>query len=467
MQVVVGSSIKITHPSKELETWCRNNLVLHNPEYEKKIRMGFWLGDTKKDLYLYERDGDTLILPFGCLRDIMPYIKDAEKTTEFGERKHVDFGGDVPLYPYQEIAVNEMLDAKYGCLQSRAGSGKTQMGIAMMCRIGCRTLWLTHTADLLNQSMERAMRYIDNSLIGTITEGKVNIGRGVTFATVQTMAKLDLTRYRTMWDVVIIDEVHRCVGSPTSVTMFYRVLNSLAARRKYGLSATLHRADGLIKATFSIVGRLMYSVPDEAVADKIMTVGIRPYYTGVGISRECQNTDGTLNYARMLKYLCSHEGRNAQIVQQIYENREHPGLILSDRLEHLSLLMEWLPGELRSKAVMISGRMVSKSAKEERHQAIEDMRTGEKKYLFATYSLCKEGLDIPCLERLYLTTPQKDFAVITQSIGRIARTAEGKAPPIVYDFVDHVGYLERAYKKRCTTYRKNGCYFEEGVNADR
>lgn len=111
---------------------------------------------------------------------------------------------------------------------------------------------------------------------------------------------------------------------------------------------------------------------------------------------------------------------------------------------------------------MISGKMTTKKGKAEREQALDDMRTGKKKYLFATYSLAKEGLDIPCLERLYLTTPQKDYAVITQSIGRIARTFEGKSDPVAYDFVDDIAYLVKSYKKRCTTYRKNGCYFVEG-----
>lgn len=112
---------------------------------------------------------------------------------------------------------------------------------------------------------------------------------------------------------------------------------------------------------------------------------------------------------------------------------------------------------------MVSGKMTTKKGKAEREQAIEDMRTGKKKYLFATYALAKEGLDIPCLERLFLTTPQKDYAVVTQSIGRIARVCEGKVEPIAYDFVDNIAYLVKSYKKRCTTYRKNGCYFvEEG-----
>ena len=56
-------------------------------------------------------------------------------------------------------------------------------------------------------------------------------------------------------------------------------------------------------------------------------------------------------------------------------------------------------------------------------------------------------------------TPVKDYAVVTQSIGRIARTYDSKADPIAYDFVDDIAYLVKSYKKRCTTYRKNGCYF--------
>lgn len=87
------------------------------------------------------------------------------------------------------------------------------------------------------------------------------------------------------------------------------------------------------------------------------------------------------------------------------------------------------------------------------------MRTGKKRYLFATYSLAKEGLDIPRLDRLYLTTPQKDYAVIVQSVGRIARTFDGKEQPIAYDYVDCIRSLQKSFKQRCTSYRKCGCEF--------
>ena len=388
-------------------------------------------------------------------------IQNAIVTSEFKPFESIDYGTPIPLYPYQEKAVREVKNGYYGILQSKAGSGKTQMGIALIKEYGRRALWLCHTIDLVNQSKERAERYTDKSLIGTITEGKVNIGKGVTFATIQTMCKLDLSQYKDMWDVIIVDECHRVAGTPTQMSMFAKVLNSLSARHKFGLSATVHRADGMIQATFAILGDVVYIVPDEAVADKVMQVGISPIATNVKLTLDCLNTDGTLNYAKLINYLCENHARNNLIHEYIVMESDKSCLILSDRLEHLETLMKSLPTHLRDKAVMISGKMTSKKGKAEREQALEDMRTGAKKYLFATYSLAKEGLDIPCLERLFMATPQKDYAVITQSIGRIARTHKGKADPICYDFVDDVGYLVKSYKKRCATYKKNNCYFLE------
>ena len=459
MLVTISNNIKIKNPSTEIISWCQAHLKLNNPEYAKKARMGFYLGNTPKFLYLYEVHDDEIILPYGTLKQIKSLIQNATITSEFKPFKSIDYGEPIPLYPYQEKAVREVVKGFYGILQSRAGSGKTQMGIALIKEYGRRTLWLTHTLDLLNQSKERAERYIDKSLIGTITEGKVNIGKGVTFATIQTMCKLDLAQYKDMWDVIIVDECHRVAGTPTQMSMFAKVLNSLAARHKFGLSATVHRADGMIQATFALLGDVVYTVPDDAVADKVMQVGIMPIGTGIKLGYECLNTDGTLNYTKMINYLCESAKRNHLIVSQITSEVNKSCLILSDRLEHLETLMNTLPPKMREKAVMISGKMTTKKGKAEREQALEDMRSGKKKYLFATYSLAKEGLDIPCLERLFLTTPQKDYAVITQSIGRIARTCEGKADPICYDFVDDIGYLVKSYKKRCTTYRKNNCYF--------
>ena len=459
--ITVSNVITIDNPTSELRSWCTQNLRLRNPEYAKKQRMHFWLGNTPEWLWLYEVHGDQLVLPYGTLRHIVDMFPEEEIFFDFDRHDLIDYGCKIPLYDYQQKAVEEVYWKQCGILQSAAGSGKTQMGIALIAKLGKRALWLTHTKDLLQQSKDRAKQYMGEALLGTITEGKVNIGAGITFATVQTMCNLDLTQYKNMWDVIIVDECHRVAGTPTAVSQFYKVLNSLAARHKYGLSATVHRSDGLIKATFAIIGDVVYTVPTEAVADKIMKVGINPVPTGIGLSRACLNTDGTLNYAKLIGYLAESEERNRLIVESITANRDNPSLILSDRLGHLETLMSMLPADMREDAVMVSGKMTTKKGKAEREQAIADMRSGAKRYLFATYSLCKEGLDIPRLERLYMTTPVKDYAVVTQSIGRIARICPGKSQPIVYDFVDDIQYLVKAYKIRCRHYRKGGCFFCE------
>lgn len=456
MLTEIGSTIKITDPSQEIMDWCKSNLVLVNPDYQKKVRMHLWVGDTPKQLFLYSMNGNDLILPFGCLRSILPLLEGDWKKL-YRKPVKVDFGGKVPLYEYQEEAVAAMLINHYGILRSPAGSGKTQMGIALAAALGVKTLWLTHTKDLLTQSKARAAQYINSDLLGTITEGKVDIGQSMTFATIQTMCKVDLEQYRDEWDCIIVDECHRVSGTPTAVTQFSKVLNSLRARHKYGLSATVHRADGLIKATYAMIGEVVWTVPDEAVKNRVMTVHVHPKGTGVGMSASFLNSDGTVNYARLITYLTELEIRNKLIMADLLENRNHFNLVLSERVGHLKELYSMLPPALKAQAAVIDGSMTSKVKKAEREQAIEDMRTGRKRYLFATYALAKEGLDIPRLDRLFLTTPQKDYAVIVQSVGRVARTFKDKQQPIVYDYVDNIRYLLKSYKQRCTSYRKCGC----------
>lgn len=462
VQVTISNEIRIENPTDEIKRYCKKHLVISNPDYAKKQRMGKWIGDTPRQLQLYRVDGDVYYLPFGVIKELYKQELITKSTSNYPEEvfitPYITFG--VNLYDYQKVAVNELLRQGFGILQSSAGSGKTQMGIALIQKLGLKTLWLTHTKDLLNQSKKRATQYFDKTSFGEITEGKVNIGQSITFATVQTLAKQDLSLYRDCFNVIIVDECHRVAGSPTKVTQFGKVIGSLNAQHKYGLSATVHRADGLIKTTFAYLGDIAYEVPDEAVADKIMQVSIYRRDTGIKIHPDCLDTDGTIIYQNLITYLTQNFKRNFMIANDLINQADHYNLILSDRIEHLKAIMQLLPEEM---CVMIDGSMSSKRGKELREKALEDIRAGRKHFLFATYKLAKEGLDIPRLDRLYLTTPQKDYAVVVQSVGRIARTFEGKGMPICYDYIDAIGYTVKAYKKRCSHYRKSNCVFIEDI----
>lgn len=465
MKVTISNEITIKEPVKEIMDWCKRELVLPNPDYTKKERMGLWTGSTPRTLQLYKVNGNSVILPIGAFQYVFKMLKayDCEYIRDLADNGVVDYNASVNLYDYQEEAVNAMYLCGYGILQSPAGSGKTQMGIALAVKLKKKVLWLTHTHDLLKQSHDRASLYIDKSLLGTITAGKVNIGAGITFATVQTLSKQDLSQYKYMWDVIIVDECHRVAGTPTTMTQFSKVINSLACRHKYGLSATVHRADGMIKCTYMLLGDVKHIVPDEKVKDKVMAVKVKRVDTDKSIPMDALDTDGTINYTRLISSLAMDRDRNDIIASHLVDEPEHYHLILSDRLAQLREIYDMLPEDLKEKACIIDGTMTSKKGKAEREQAIEDMRAGKKHFLFASYKLAKEGLDIPRLDRLHMATPQKDYAIIVQSVGRIARTFVGKKQPVCFDYVDSFKMAENMYKARCRHYRKCGCVLDDGT----
>jgi len=461
LRILISSEVTIYDPTDEVIAYCLENFTVKNPEFERRLRRGLWLGNTPEYLDLYKKRGDHLIIPYGAFRALSNFLcrenlwgsDGIDCDCDFAENDSVDYRAEVPLYDYQEIAVKAMLQKKYGILQAPAGSGKTQMGIAMIIQSHRKALWLTHTNDLLTQSYNRAAQYVSEKLLGKIAGGKVHIGSGITFATVQTMAKLDLSQYKYEWDMIIVDECHRAAGTPANYSQFSKVLNSLAAPKKYGLSATVHRADGMIKATFALLGGVGHIVPDEATAGKVEQVRVLKRDTGTPMHSSCQDTDGTLLYDKLIPYLVENSARNRLIASDLVQNAEHYNLVLSDRINHLETLLGLLPYELQQQAVLITGKSKAKV----REQAMEDLRAGRKRYLFATYRLAKEGLDIPRLDRLYLTTPQKDYAIIVQAVGRIARHFDGKGEPVVYDYVDDITFCRNQYKKRCTSYRKIHC----------
>lgn len=460
MELIISNEIIIHDPTDEIRQWIYDKLKVPNPEYANKVKLGLWVGNTPRDLCLYRNSGDNIIIPYGVKKSLYAYLADIsslqsiDKYEEvFAENKPVNYNADIKLYPYQEKAVESLIQAQGGILQSKAGSGKTRMGIALICALGKKTLWLTHTNELLNQSYNAAAEFIDKKLLGKITAGKMNISEGITFATVQTLSKADLNALRYEWDMVVVDECHRCSGTVNKATMFSKVLNNLATRYKYGLSATLHRADGLIKCTYALLGGVAYTVPDSVV--NTMRVEIHKKDTGVQISRKCLDTDGTLCYAKLINYLAENKERNKQIVNdiEVLAYTDHNIILLSDRVGHLQALYDMLYDDLKEDAVILHGKI----KKADRELALEQMRNKEKHILLATYQLAKEGLDVPCLDRLLLVTPVKDYAIVVQSVGRIARVCEGKGTPVVYDYVDDIGFLQGMWKKRCTFYRKDGC----------
>lgn len=453
MKIRVGNNIAIIEPTPQIKQYCNDNLVLPNPDYYKLERLGKWTGSIPKEIVLYEIQGDTYILPFGCLQDVWNICNNQTLyVVGFKRLERLEYGSNINLYNYQENAVQAVLKAKNGILVMPCGSGKTQCGLEIISRLGGRALWLTHTQELLTQSMQRAKSTLDcdTSCYGTITAGKVNIGSHITFATVQTMCKIDLPQYQDVWNIIIVDECQHCCGSPTRVTQFYKVLSSLAARYKIGLTATPKRNDGLEKSMFALLGGIIHTVDRSAVAEKTCRVVVKTVETGYQPNMDnVLGGDGTIDYMALIDDLINNEDRFKKVLETI-EQLAGSAIVLANRVAYLKRLNECYSG----RSVCLSGAGYTKKAKEKRKTALDDLRCGNIDVIFATWQLAAEGLDIQNLRYVVFATPEKNAVVVTQAAGRVGRKSDGKEYGTIIDFVDDFSMYKKWYKARLGYYKK-------------
>lgn len=453
MKIIVDNILRIIDAEPIIEKYCKSNLEIDNPQYAQNERLGFPTYNIPRRLYWYEKHGNDYILPFGCFKDIYKiYPIKEDYLLKCLNPNIIYYKSNIKLFDYQEKAKNEALKSKNGVIVMPAGSGKTQTALQLISELGLKTLWITHTYDLLNQSFDRAKSNLENVGLGKIAAGKIDIGTHITFATVQTLVKLDLSQFKNEWDCIVVDEGHRICGTPAQLGMFYKVINALSCRYKYALTATPFRnIKGTEKALFSLIGPIICEVPKEVVSERTIKAEIQPIYTDFKIPRDAKKTDGTIDYSKLTTFLSEDEDRNEIILNILKECKNNYTLVLGDRLTQLSYLQEKI-----GYGVKIDGTMTSKKKKAQREQYIQDMRDGKENLLFATYGLAKEGLDISRLDRLILASPHRDKATIIQSVGRVERKFEGKKTPLVYDIVDDTQFHNNMFKSRKTIYRKNG-----------
>lgn len=450
--VYIDNKLTITNPSKETMAWIKQNLEFANPEFAKKEKMGLYTKNIPPAITLFETAGNAVTIPYGCVTMSIPGIKEQElKFAKPASDVQLNYNSRINLFSYQERAVEQALQSSSGVIVMPCGSGKTQTALELVARYKGRALWITHTKELLKQSMERAKSVYDINAkdIGTITEGKIDIGEYITFATVQTLASIDLYDYRDYWDVIIVDECHKAVGTPTHLMMFYKVISQLSAYHKFGLTATPKRQDGLERSMFALLGDLIIEIDQENIPTAPTYVW--PVQTGCELDlTNMVNTDGTLNFVKVTNALCEDPARN-MLIAQVINQLNDTCLILSDRVDHLYALQK-LVGEQYTE--VISSRSMNKKEKERREAAIDRLRRKEIKCLFATYQLAKEGLDIPSLAYVLFTTPKKDDITVIQSAGRVRRTAPGKNYGMIVDFVDNMPLAQRYFQHRKSIFKK-------------
>jgi superfamily II DNA or RNA helicase len=444
IQVSHEMRLSLEDMPRELYEVITGTLTIDNPEYIKTTKYGYGGVNVPRYIKLYKHQGSELIVPRGMAKTVLRYVKRWNIPHELKDVRlllpKVEFQSNINLRDYQESAINEMLQGTQGFLVSPCGSGKTVMMVEMMTRIQQPTLFIVHQKELMEQIINTAVALTDvtREEIGVIGSGKKSIGKRMTVATIQTLNRLDLKEYVSQFGAVFIDEAHHLAAKS-----FYEVISQFKGCYRFAVSATPERADGLTQMVYACTGGIAYEIKQEAVPTIIPSLKVvRTSFSSA--SKE---------HREIVKALINNKERNQLIVNQIKaEASGNYSLVLSDRVEHLKALKGLLDEELPEvRTEILTGDL----PKAKRKELMEEAKKRKIDILLAT-QLAREGLDIPHLNRLFLTYPKKSPASVQQEVGRVMRPSEGKQSAVVFDFIDQNGILHSQFRKRKTVYKEIG-----------
>lgn len=334
----------------------------------------------------------------------------------------------------QREAVQAILEREQGIVMGDPGTGKTDVALSAIAKLGTTALVLTHTTDILDQWKDRIAKRIPDIEVGEIRGQTEEIGH-LTLCTVQTFHKRVLAnpqRYRRMFGAVFADECHHAPADSWEV-----ILNSLAAYYRIGLTATASRADGLGPLIRLLIGpKLVHMRSDPSFPTTVEFVKTNFQF----------NYRGAFDWQRLLAAIEDNRARNRLIAKRADEEIRAGNrvLILSRRIQHLANISEEMEEDHEY--------LVGQFKREERKEILEEFRRGDSPCLLAT-QLADEALDVPAINRVLLTFPGKHDGRIIQQAGRALREHKGKTDAKIIDFVDdRVKPLRRQWMERTRAY---------------
>jgi superfamily II DNA or RNA helicase len=396
---------------------------------------------------LLEQAKNKVVIPRGCIDDIRPYFSGAEVVDERVLFPPNPVSTLIEERFYQEDGIVELLEYEEGFLKAPAGSGKTVMGLELIARVGQPALWLTHLDRLFKQVLERIELFIPAAAergIGEIREGNIAISDFLTIGMIPSLIRMDLSKWQDFFGMVLVDEAHHVPAST-----FFEVVRQFKPYHLYGLTATDYRNDGLDPVMFCVIGNVRTNIPYDTLvkAGQIIKPTVKRVPTNFSM-----NTEGiTKNlYQKVVKKIVVNKARNSLIARHVLKEAkdEKICIVISGRRIHCRDLYKRVSKEWPQTALAIGD-----IKKKEVDAAIKAMENGEVNVLITTFEMLGEGFDLDKLDRLFFTVPFKAPNRVEQGIGRLQRTAPGKADAVVYEFVDEqVSYCMYLYNRRLEVY---------------
>lgn len=408
------------------------------------------------DIPLYEIEGDDLVMPRGFAKFYAEGVRLSGYKIAWEEGRTWNpifkLGNVIEPRAWQEPAIQAMMKSHQGIYKAPAGSGKTVAILETVRRLGCQSIVIVNTKDILWQWQDRAQDFLGTDYpLGQIGDGRFDVSPYMTIATAQTLHsrfdEIEKEGFFDQFSFVCLDECHHATADT-----YNRVLDRFSARYRLGVSATPDKTGDFALAT-CVLGPIIHETKPDDVDALMKPEVIRvPTKFGFGF-RGTKSRWQRSNYPQMIQALITDIDRNNLIVSAIAENKGHHQLVLSKRLEHLAILEDMLfdHPEFDDPIVTITG----KDDNEHRQQA---KLLAETSPCVVLSTLADEALDIPRLDRAHLTFPQRNSGLVTQQVGRVERIHDEKTDALIFDYCDmNVGPLEKQWRiRRFEVYEPRG-----------
>jgi superfamily II DNA or RNA helicase len=385
----------------------------------------------------------TIEVPIGYLEKLCRHLKDFNLQLKADNRliqNPAKFYPGIELRPYQQKAVQSMMRKHRGYLVAPCGAGKTVMGLELIARRGLRALVIVHTNDLLKQWVQNTISFLDFRP-GQICSGRHVSDSPLTIATVQTLVRHPalIAGLSGQIGTLLVDECHHIPAAT-----FTKVVSGFRPNYLYGCSATPEREDGMSDILRLFIGPELHAVKSLELQQKEHLLRPSLEIIPTDFFYEWED-DKPEKYNEMMEKLVNDRIRNQLICRELLKHDQSLNLILSERIAHCVMLKKQLEAQNPDAQTEL---LTGKTHPIIREQILNKARKGEINYLFAT-KLADEGLDIQCLEHLWLVTPSRSVNRAQQRVGRIMRIADGKKKPVVFDFLDQrMGLLVSQFRNR-------------------
>ncbi len=464
--VVVANEVYIS--KDELTPGLINRLTrlaaFQNPEFHKAQAMRLPIFGIPRVINCSEDFSRHIGIPRGCLDEVIELLKSLGIRPILVEERYsgelIDCEFQGTLRPDQQSAADAMLAHDTGVLSAPTAFGKTVLAAYLIAARKVNTLILVHRRQLLDQWISQMSNLLglNPGQIGYVGGGKRKVSGIIDIGIIQSLfRKQEVDDLVGNYGHLVVDECHHL-----SARTFEAVARQCKAKYVTGLSATVTRKDGHHPIIHMQCGPTRYHIDERKKAVE------RPFEhrvilrkTGFLLPDIFQMRDD-LAIHELYSALVADSKRNELIVGDVLEaiGSGRCPLVLTERKEHLTILVELLSKSI-SNIIVLKGGMGRKERKiaSDRLVALADR---EPRVIIATGRYLGEGFDDARLDTLFLALPISWRGVLAQYAGRLHRLHESKIEVIVYDYADlSVPMLAKMYGRRRLGYRRMGYELEE------